>query len=431
MSQNLSAKRLLAWLAVALLVVGCATSSAASPSPSPSPSAIAPTAPSAATAAPTLAPATDSPSPAPSPSPRGAGEMTVGRGYHAAALLADGRVLVLGGYAYGMSPLASAELFDPQTGFFSATGSMAVARSRGPSATRLTDGQVLVIGGYDGDFTIAAVELFDPATGTFSATGPMATGRIYHTATLLSDGRVLVTGGDGVSGGLASAELYDPKSGTWTATRPTTIARTGHSATLLSDGRVLIVGGTANESGSIEGAGPCLNSAEIFDAATNSFTATGHMAYARCGHTATLLADGRVLVTGGGVFYGDPTCLASAEIFDPKTGRFSLTGSMSEVRIGQAATRLADGRVLIAGGNDNLYHPLASSELFDPKSGKFSPTGSMTDKRTWYTATLLADGRVLVTGGDSKNWSYSGPFNASAEIYDPKAGKFGSPAPGG
>lgn len=421
MSQNMSAGRLLAGLAAALLVAGCATSVAATASPSPVPSA----APSAATAAPTLTPAKAS------PSPRGVGEMTIGRGYHAAALLADGRVLVLGGYAEGSRALETAELFDPKTGIFSPVGSMAVARSRGPSATRLADGRVLVAGGFNGKVTIASVELFDPATGTFSATGPLAVGRIYHTATLLPDGRVLVTGGDGDSGGLASAELYDPKNGTWTTTRPMTTARTGHSATLLADGRVLIVGGTANKSGSIEGAGPCLTSAEIFDPATNSFKATGHMADARCGHTATLLAEGRVLVTGGGAVYGDPTCLASAEIFDPKTGKFSPTGSMADARIGQTATRLADGRVLIAGGNDAEYRPLASSELFDPRTGKFSPTGSMTNARTWYTATLLADGHVLVAGGDSENWSYDGPFNASAEVYDPKTGMFGPTAPVG
>ena len=85
---------------------------------------------------------------------------------------------------------------------------------------------------------------------------------------------------------------------------------------------------------------------------------------------------------------------------------------------------------MLAGGNDAEYRPLASSDLFDPKTGRFSPTGSMHDARTWYTASLLADGRVLVAGGDSENWNYDGPFNASAEIYDPATGTFGTPAPG-
>ncbi len=421
MHENRSAK-LLTGLAATLLVAGCATSTAGTPLPL----AATPAATPVATAAPTQARATA----APSPSPRGADQLTVGRGYHAAALLADGRVLVLGGFAAGGQPLASAELFDPKAGIFGPTGLMTTARSRGPAATRLADGRILVTGGFDGTTTLAAAELFDPATGTFTATGPMSGGRIYATATLLADDRVLLTGGAGDSGGLASAELYDPVAGAFTLAGPMTTARTGHTATLLADGRVLVVGGTPNKTGAAEGPGPCLASAEIFDPKTNAFTATGHMADARCGHAAALIADGRVLVTGGDAVYGDPTSFASAEIYDPKTGRFSPTGPMAVARIGQTATRLADGRILVAGGNDAGYRPLASAELFDPKTGKFSPTGSMHDARTWYTATLLADGRVLVSGGDSENWNYDGPFNASAEIYDPTTGTFGTPAPG-
>jgi Kelch motif/Galactose oxidase, central domain len=422
MNENISAKRLLSGLAATLLVASCATSASGTPSPL----AATPAATPMATAAPTQAPASVSLS----LSPRGAGQMTVGRGYHAAALLADGRALVLGGFAAGSQALASADLFDPKTGIFTTTGPMAKARSSGPAATRLADGRVLVTGGFDLATTIAAAELFDPATDTFTATGSMTAGRIYATATLLADGRVLVTGGGGDSGGLASAELFDPATGTFTLAVPMTTARTGHTATLFADGRVLIVGGTPNKTGAAEGVGPCLASAEIFDPRTNAFKATGQMADARCGHAAALLADGRVLVTGGDAVYGDPTSFASAEIYDPKTGRFSRTGPMAAARIGQTATRLADGRILVAGGNDAEYRPLASSELFDPKTGKFSPTGSMHDARTWYTGTLLADGRVLVAGGDSENWNYDGPFNASAEIYDPATGTFDAPAPG-
>ena len=416
----------------ALAGAGCGGAVTAVPTAAPTqvasaaPATTATLAPLPATPGPTQAPATA----APSPSHLGAGQMTVGRGYHAAARLVDGRVLVLGGWAAGSQALSSADLFDPKTGAFSPTAPMATARASGPAATRLADGRILVTGGWNGLTTAVPAELFDPAIGTFSATGPMATGRIYAAATLLADGRVLVTGGGGDSGGLASAELFDPAAGAWTAARSMTTARTGHTATLLTDGRVLIVGGTPNKTGAPEGTSPCLTSAEIFDPTSNAFKATGHMAEARCGHAAALLADGRVLVTGGGAVYGDPTPFASAEIYDPRTGKFSPTGPMAVARIGQTETRLADGRILVAGGNDAAYRPFASSELFDPRTGKFSPTGSMHDPRAWYTATLLADGRVLVAGGDYENWAYDGPFNASAEIYDPATGTFGRPTPG-
>ena len=131
-------------------------------------------------------------------------------------------------------------------GTFSPTGSMETARSS-PTATALPDGRVLIAGGASGQaessVALASAELYDPATGTFSPTGSLATARNGHTATLLSGGRVLITGGYDGSGYSVSAELYDPATGTFGPTGSMTDARTYHTATLLSDGRVLIAGG--------------------------------------------------------------------------------------------------------------------------------------------------------------------------------------------
>jgi large repetitive protein len=252
-----------------------------------------------------------------------------------------------------------------------------------------------------------------------SLTGSMTTARLHHTATLLADGRVLVAGGYGShEAPLASAELYDSKTGSFSPTGSLAGARGFHTATRLSDGRVLIAGGGEWDAYFLTAS--FLASAELYDPKTGSFSPTGSMTTTREGHTATLLLDGRVLITGGNDTSTDS--LASAELFDPKTGTFSPTGSLATARGFHTATLLSDGRVLIAGGDSGLgggsphdSAAVASAELYDPKTGTFSPTGSLAVARDRHTATLLSDGRVLIAGGRSL---------ASAELYDPKTGKF-------
>jgi hypothetical protein len=243
--------------------------------------------------------------------------------------------------------------------------------------------------------------------GTFSPTGSMASARDVHTATLLSDGRILIAGGSDGSKFVASAELFDPKTGKFSPTGPMRTARAMHTATLLPDGRVLIAGGSipvGDSSGVVA-------SAELYDPATGKFSPTGPMTTAREGQTATLLSGGRVLIAGG-VDAGEVT-VASTELYDPATGTFSPTGSLATARSGHSATALPDGRVLIAGGDDGSKG-LASAELYDPAAGKFSPAGPMTTAREAQTATLLSDGRVLIAGGNDGSKEL-----ASAELCQP------------
>jgi len=320
--------------------------------------------------------------------------MTTPRAFYSATLptlLVNGKVLITGGARDALA----AELYDPATGTFTATGNMIYGRG---SCTLLLDGRVLCIG--------AGAEFYDPLTGTFTARGTTTAGGI---ATLLGNGKVLITGvGD-------TAELYDPATDKFAPTG----AYAGdfyygtfyypETATLLPDGRVLIVGNAAGDG--------YLERDELYDPVTGTFKLTGKTHTFNCrddillGHTATLLANGKVLLTGGGQEDCGTTRLA--ELYDPATETLTVTGNMTMARAGHSATLLPNGTVLIAGGQ--YGGPITSAELYNPATGTFSATGNMTTPRSWQAATLLLDGTVLMTGARSD----TGVVLASAELYTP------------
>ncbi|MEE8346747.1 MAG: kelch repeat-containing protein, partial [Dehalococcoidia bacterium] len=218
-----------------------------------------------------------------------------------------------------------------------------------------------------------------PTPGSAVSPTNMAEARHMATATLLADGRVLVVGGtEDLSQGLVSVELYDPSTGKWSSTGSMAQARWANTATILADGKVLVVGGT--EDGS-----QALASAEIYDPSTGKWSSTGSMAQARAGHSAELLDNSRVLVVGGlSSLLGDDTPralgVASAELYDPSTGKWSSTGSMAQGRTGHSAVLLDDGKVLVAGGfTDEKF--LASVEVYDPSTEKWASAGSMAEGR--------------------------------------------------
>jgi hypothetical protein len=217
---------------------------------------------------------------------------------------------------------------------------------------------------------------------------------------LLNDGRVLVAGG--FNGGVSrnSAELFDPATGTWTATGSMTIARGGHAATLLNDGRVLVVGGK-------EGSSTYFASTEIFDSTTATWTATGNLGTARASHTATLLSDGRVLVAGG---LTNGANLSSTEVFDPAAGTWSATGGMLNDRRNYPAIRLNDGRVLVIGGDGSGY---CCSELFTLTGGTPTPTPTNTPLPPNNTGFLAptASSAATSSAGDNNGYEVS-PSNA-------------------
>ena len=238
----------------------------------------------------------------------------------------------------------------------------------------------------------------------------------------LNDATVLVVGGmttnaGGVSVQSSQAELYRLGSHTFVATGSMAQPRSMHTATVLRDGRVLVVGGTDFSDGTNN-----LATAEIYDPLTGKFTATGSLAQGRAGHAATLLGDGRVLVTGG--FGGGTLPLATAEIYDPATGKFSSTGSMTVPRMNHTATLIAGGTVLITGGTNSVSAVLSSAEIYDPVSGTFHAVASMSTAREWHTATTLGDDKVLIVGGVEGGSSVGIAALPTAEIYDPSTGRF-------
>ena len=337
------------------------------------------------------------------------GHMIVARKYHTATRLQNGDVLIAGGLFSACSScagenLASAEVFDHTTGKFRQVSSMFTQRTN-HTATLLLNGKVLIIGGVNRSGALSSAELYDPATETFSLTGEMTVARVFHTSTLLPDGKVLVSGGQI----LASVETYDPATGVFTSTGSMTESRYAHTATLRQDGRIFLAGG-ANDDENDNDCGS-LSSAEVFDPASISFPPAISMGQMRAGHTATLLEDGRVFLAGGD--RRDPCdnwflyINSSAEMFDPGSNTVSSLLE-ADPRSKHTATLLPSGQVLLAGGytasevideSARYASPTSSAELFDPITQNFSVTGEMAVPRVGHAATLLQDGRVLVTGG--------------------------------
>jgi N-acetylneuraminic acid mutarotase len=294
------------------------------------------------------------------------------------------------------------------------------------TATLLQDGKVLVVADevWDGPMgpptqIDASTELYDPVTDTWLPAQSVPGFRASHTATLLQNGKVLVAGGLNSFmslRGLNSAELYDPVANTWTTAATMLTGRHDHTATLLPNGKVLVTGGSDYVTS--------FSSAELYDPVANTWTPAGTMSTARWGHSATLLNNGKVLIAGG---YGSASGLsATAELYDPVSNTWSPAGSMLTARYEQTTTLLQNGKVLVAGGCDTSCVTTSSTELYDPVANTWSATASMSTPRMSHTATIIPNGKVLVAGGARGYMGYA-VYEASAELYDPAADNW-SPA---
>jgi TATA-box binding protein (TBP) (component of TFIID and TFIIIB) len=334
---------------------------------------------------------------------KSAGSMKTARAAHTATLLKNGKVLICGGFTSN-NTLSSVEIYDPTSKVFKDVGQMSVARA-GHSATLLPDGKVLIAGGYNGNY-LSGTEIFDPQTQTFFAGPMMNSARSEHIATHLNNGKILFAGGVGVSWSfLNTAELYHIQTKTFSLTGSMTAARESHTATLLQNGNVLITGGHKGRRTDIK----IYSSAEIFDPKSEKFKLIGNMTKIRHKHDAVLLANGKVLITGGSDERDSRGAYSDSELYDPVSSLFKPIKNMNLTRYKHKATSvlLTNNNVLIAGGTNQ-------AEIYNPKSERFTIViGGMGTKRLFSCVTLLSNGEVLITGGYNENQEVS----ANAWIY--------------
>ncbi len=371
--------------------------------------------------------ATPVPTVTPTPVLASPGPMQYARKFHTAELLQDGRVLVVGGQDRKLTPLASAELYDPETAKWSLTGSMSVPR-REHSTVVLADGRVLAMGGLDENRkALASAEIYDPQTGEWAPVANMDVARRGHRALLLSDGRVLVFGGRQISvrllesDSLQMVETFDPASGEWTNAADMKVGHIGLEAVVLQDGRVLVTGGmttagaetasavqsdSSGEDAGATGRSPRTSGPEMYDPTAGEWSQSG-FARATMSHTLTLLDDGLVVQAGG--FGGVAAAgVPNIELFDPRSDEWGTGPPMADGRMFHTATLLKDGKLLLIGGT-GVEGNLRSAEVFDPNARTWTPAGRTSVARSGHTATLLQDGTVLVAGGGS----------AQAELFHP------------
>ncbi len=265
------------------------------------------------------------------------------------------------------------------------------------SSVLLNDSSILVSGGPGDGIRLSSCEIFNPYLNQWRQTDSMNFGRTAHLSILLNNNRVLVVG----SNKTRSCEIFDPQAETWIFTDSLNIRRMfNHTATLLNNGKVLVVGGYDVPIDTTYGVK--LKDCELYNPATNSWSITDSLKYERWAHTATLLADGRVLVCGGDTL--------PSEIFDPITETWSNAAPMINKRNYQSAILLPDGNVLVSGGYSSSSW-FNDCELYNPINDEWLPAGTMQFARDMHSSILLDNGLILFAGG----------YFASIvwELYDP------------
>ena len=350
------------------------------------------------------------------PVPRLAVDVTPGatlpvpRIFHSATTLQDGRILLVGGSKAPNLQLTRAEIFDPANDSLSDVAPLHTPR-HAHTATLLPDGRVLVVGGYNlPKQWLDDAEVYDPNADSWTVVRPLFSHGVYHTATLMQDGRVLVVGGTIRSGPGISAtervEIFDPQTNSWTEASPLEFDRSSHMAQLLDDGRVLVAGGGGGEDGAHPGA-----DAVLYDPMTNTWSPSGAMITPRIFGQSVLLPDGRILVTGGMAIKDEAQQIlsASSEIYDPATNEWTAAADLPQSRYGFSLVVVPDGQVLAVGGSRDWDCCLSQDsmvreiESYDLSSNQWQIVGQIPKPSEFATASLLPDGRLWIAGGRVDN----------------------------
>ena len=327
---------------------------------------------------------------------------------HTSTRLPDGRILVIGGSWALDSFLTAVEIYNPVTGISTPVTSLHTSRTR-HTATLLPDGRVLVVGGYTlPQQWLADAEVYDPKTDVWTVVAPKFSHGISHSTTLLKNGKVLVAGG-AIGNGVCTdhVETFNPMSNAWTEVAPMDSERGAQTAQLLSDGRVLLAGGARCNSP----IAPLGGESMVYDPQTNVWASTGHMVLPRFFAESTRLPDGRVLVTGGFSVEAHPNFVAApvAETYDPVTNTWSAAGSLAVARCTHGMVSMPNGQVLVVGGVRDWGNPphwtadsfVPEIESYDPSTNQWNTLGLLPNPVAFSTTSLLADGRVWLAGGRS------------------------------
>jgi Kelch motif/Galactose oxidase, central domain/Fibronectin type III domain len=345
--------------------------------------------------------------------------MITGRFLHLAVLLNNGNVLVVGGSSTISTPEKTAEIYNPVSNVWSAAHDMSTAR-QGAAAVVLSSGKVLVVGGRltsSPADDLNTGEVYDPVTNTWTAVAnTMGSPRTGAIAVLLPNGKVLIAGGADASGvAVDTADLYDPVLNEFVSAASMHSARTAATATLLPSGKVLVAGG-------IDSTATFVTSGEVYDPTNNAWTPVSNpMSSPHTAARAVLLANGKAMIVAGDSVRSPHVISTSAvDLYDPATNRFSAGPSLSVAPGVFALTSLADGRVLEAGGEQVSASgsvPLADTEVYNPATNSWSSAGSLPTTEIGLTATLLENGQVLAAGGTSDGTNGS----VQSELFTPSS----------